>query len=364
LVSRQIRRATTADREPRGEDVCRIDVNRWNRHNLPHAPEKRRARLCCPRHGVTAMLEVGAMAPQLPAASDGDRARHWFVESLDRVNRAIQGTNDLEQMMTDVLDASLSIFDCDRAWLLYPCDPNARRQSVPMLRAKPEFPRLYPRDLPMDAEAAEVFRVVRAASGPVQFGPVAPQHPLSATLAERLGIRSRMAVALYPKGDQPYMFGLSQCGYPRVWTTLEQQLFEEIGRRLADALTSLSIVGSLRESEKRYRHIFESTGVAVFEPDFSAVKARLDELKARRVEDVRQHCAAHPEFVADTRVLVKIRDANDRAVKLLEAGTKERLFASAHDVHGTDDVFVSALVAIAGERSSFEGETVLTTLKG
>jgi len=241
------------------------------------------------------------MAPHVPAASDGDGARRWFVESLDRVNRAIQGTNDLEQMMTDVLDASLSIFDCDRTWLVYPCDPNARWQGVQMLRVKPEFPRLFPRDLPMDAEAAEVFRVVRASSGPVQFGPVPPQHPLSATLAERLGIRSRMAVALYPKGDQPYMFGLSQCAYPRVWTTLEQQLFEEIGRRLADALTSLSIVRSLRESEKRYRHIFESTGVAIFEQDFSAVKAALDELKARRVEDVRQHCAAHPEFVADTR---------------------------------------------------------------
>jgi signal transduction histidine kinase len=304
------------------------------------------------------------MAPQMPAASDGDRARRWFVESLDRVNRAIQGTNDLEQMMTDVLDATLSIFDCDRAWLVYPCDPNARWQNVQMLRAKPEFPRLYPRDLPMDTETAEVFRVVRASGGPVQFGPVSPQHPLSAALAERLGIRSQMAVVLYPKGDEPHMFGLSQCAYPRVWTTLEQQLFEEIGRRLADALTSLSIVRSLRESEKRYRHIFESTGVAIFEQDFSAVKAAMDELKARGVQDVRQHCAAHPGFVADTLALVKIRDANDRAVELLEAGTKERLLASAHDVHGTGEVFVRALVAMAEGRSSFEGETVLTTLRG
>jgi PAS domain S-box-containing protein len=304
------------------------------------------------------------MAPQMPAASDGDRARRWFIESLDRVNRAIQGTNDLEQMMTDVLDASLSIFDCDRAWLVYPCDPNARWQGVQMLRAKPEFPRLYPRDLPMDAEAAEVFRVVRASSGPVQFGPVSPQHPLSAALAERLGIRSRMAVALYPKGDQPYMFGLSQCAYPRVWKTLEQQLFEEIGRRLADALTSLSFVRSLRESEKRYRHIFESTGVAIFEVDFSAVKTATDELEASGVQDVRKYCAAHPGFVAHTRALVKIRDANDRAVELLHAGTKERLLASAHDVHGTDDAFVSALIAMAEGRSSFEGETVLTTLRG
>jgi PAS domain S-box-containing protein len=325
------------------------------------APDTDRA---APRPGVTAMLEVGAMAPQVPAASDGNRARHWFVESLDRVNRAIQGTNDLEQMMTDVLDASLSIFDCDRAWLVYPCDPNARWQGVQVLRAKPEFPRLYPRDLPMDAEAAEVFRVVRAASGPVQFGPVAPQHPLSATLAERLGIRSRIAVALYPKGDQPYMFGLSQCAYPRVWTTLEQQLFEEIGRRLADALTSLSIVRSLRESEKRYRHIFESTGVAILEHDFSAVKAAIDELKASGVRDVGEYCAAHPEFIAHARGLVKIRDANDMAVALFEAGTKEQLLASAQQLHDSFDAFVSTLVAIADRRSSFEGESVMTTLKG
>ena len=303
------------------------------------------------------------MAPQVPAASDGDRARHWFVESLDRVNRAIQGTNDLEQMMTDVLDASLSIFDCDRAWLVYPCDPNARWQGVPILRAKPEFPRLHARDLPMDAETAEVLRVVRASSGPVQFGPVSPQHPLSATLAERLGIRTQMAAALYPKGDQPYMFGLSQCAYPRVWTTLEVQLFEEVGRRLADALTSLSIVRSLRESEKRYRHIFESTGVAILEQDFSVVKAALDELEARGVRDVGEYCAAHPEFIARARELVKIRDANDMAVELFEARSKEQLLASAQPLYRSFDAFVSALVAIAEGRASFEGESVMTTLK-
>jgi PAS domain S-box-containing protein len=213
------------------------------------------------------MLKVGAMASQIPAASDRDRARRWFVENLDRVNRAIQGTNDLEQMMTDVLDASLSIFDCDRAWLMYPCDPNADWQGVQMLRAKPEFPRLYARDLPMDAETAEVYRGVRASSGPVQFGPVPPQHPLSATLAERLGIRSQMAVALYPKGDQPYMFGLSQCAYPRVWTTEEQQLFGEIGRRLADALTSLMIVRRLRESERRLEEAQRLAHVGYWERD-------------------------------------------------------------------------------------------------
>jgi len=72
----------------------------------------------------------------------GMRTEHdsrWFVEGLDRVNRAIQATNDLEQMMSDVLDAALSIFDCDRAWLMHPCDPEAVSHEVKMQRTRPEF---------------------------------------------------------------------------------------------------------------------------------------------------------------------------------------------------------------------------------
>ena len=33
----------------------------------------------------------------------------------------------------------------------------------------------------------------------------------------------------------------------------------------------------LSESEKRYRHIFESSGVSIFEEDFSRVKATIDD---------------------------------------------------------------------------------------
>src|SRR6266852_5371134 len=47
-------------------------------------------------------------------AEEERHAHLWFFESMDRINRAIQGTNDLEQMMSDVLDEVLSIFNCDR----------------------------------------------------------------------------------------------------------------------------------------------------------------------------------------------------------------------------------------------------------
>ena len=46
-----------------------------------------------------------------------------FFENMDRISRAIQRNNDIEQMMRDVLDVVLAIFKCHRAWLGYPCDP-------------------------------------------------------------------------------------------------------------------------------------------------------------------------------------------------------------------------------------------------
>ena len=58
-------------------------------------------------------------------------------------------------------------------------------------------------------------------------------------------------MALYPKGDRPYTFGLSQCSYPRVWTAQDERLLQEIGRRVEDALTSLLIFRTLRQSEHK-----------------------------------------------------------------------------------------------------------------
>ena len=58
-------------------------------------------------------------------------------------------------------------------------------------------------------------------------------------------------MAVHPKVDKPYAFGLHQCSRPRVWTPHEERLFHEIGRRLADALDTLLMFRNLRESQRK-----------------------------------------------------------------------------------------------------------------
>jgi PAS domain S-box-containing protein len=189
---------------------------------------------------------------------------------MDRINRVMQATNDREQMMSDVLDAMLAIFNCDRASLVHPCDPEAASWQVPMERTRPEYPgalalRL---EMPMDPDVSRMFRILQASSGPVQFGP-GSAYPQPYEVARRFGPQSQIAMVLYPKVGKPWMFVQHQCSRPRVWTPEEEKLFEEIGRRLTDGLTGLLMRRDLRESEARLRALFENSlvGILLSAPD-------------------------------------------------------------------------------------------------
>src|SRR5262245_40069706 len=81
---------------------------------------------------IEQLTALTSIAIERQRAEEERQAHLGFLEAMDQVNRAIQGTNDLEQMMSDVLDAVLTVFQGDRAWLVYPCDPEARWHGVKM----------------------------------------------------------------------------------------------------------------------------------------------------------------------------------------------------------------------------------------
>ena len=230
---------------------------------------------------IEQITNLASIAIERTRAEEERRAHLGFLEGMDQVNRAIQGTNDIEQMMSDVLELVLSIFDCDRSWLVYPSDPEALSQQVKttvaaewswgMLRTRAEVPAVLAWaewTMPVDPEMTAAVRAVRAANGPVQFG-AGTAHPMSAEMLERWGIQSRMVMALYPKGAQPYMFGLTQCSYPRIWTAREERLFQEIGRRLENALTSLLMFRTLGESERKLEEAQRISHVGHWERDLA-----------------------------------------------------------------------------------------------
>jgi PAS domain S-box-containing protein len=184
--------------------------------------------------------------------AERQRAAHLhFLESMDRVNRAITGAAELQQMASDVLDVVLQVLGCDRAFLLHPCDPEAATVRVRVERCGPASPAAGEgTELPVDAELAGTFRAVLASDAPVKLGP-GTAHALPAVLVERHGVQAAMAMALRPRVGTPWQLGIHQCTRTRTWTVDEEWLLQEIGRRLADAISTALVVHDLRESEAR-----------------------------------------------------------------------------------------------------------------
>ncbi|MFH2066499.1 MAG: PAS domain S-box protein [Pseudomonadota bacterium] len=290
-----------------------------------------------------------------------------FFESMDQINRAIQAANDLEQMMSDVLDVVLLIFNCDRAFLLYPCDPDAPEWWVPMERNKPEYPGALDIGLkmPMDADVAGTLRILLASDDPVKFGP-GTTYPLPPDVAEQFGFKCFMSMALYPKVGKPWQFGIHQCSYARNWSPEEEKLFQEIGRRLGDALTSLLAYYDLQESEQRFRLVFENSPVSIWEEDFSGVKVFFDDLKKQGVTDIEIYFDRHPEMLGNCAETVTIVDVNRAALALHGAASKEELLVSLANTFTPEsfDTFRRELVCLWNGGTEMAADAVVKTLAG
>ena len=146
----------------------------------------------------------------------------------------------------------------------------------------------------------------------------------------------------------------------------EQRLFQEIGRRLADALTLSIAHRNLSESEERFRLVFENSPVSIWKEDFSAVKLVLDDLRSSHVEDIDRHLLWHPETVQLRAEKVRVVDINPATLELHEASSKEELLHSLSKTFASESysAFRHELVALWRGETELVLDGVVKTLTG
>jgi len=119
----------------------------------------------------------------------------------------------------------------------------------------------------------------------------------------------------------------------------------------------------MNKDEERYRNIFENAFIAMWEEDFSEVKAGLDKLRADGVTDFSSYINKHPEFLEQSVQLVKILDANQGTLKLYDAKDKSEILGSLSRLV-TPENFRDELIAFAEGKQVFEREIHRATLQG
>ncbi|MHA2296415.1 MAG: PAS domain S-box protein [Candidatus Hodarchaeales archaeon] len=122
----------------------------------------------------------------------------------------------------------------------------------------------------------------------------------------------------------------------------------------------------LKESEERYRNLFDESPVSLVVEDYSKIKEYFNSLRQSGINDFRKHLDENPEVVKKCAKMVIVNDVNQAALNLYEAKNKEEFSSGLNKFFGEESygAFKEYIIALIEGKTSFEHENVNLTLKG
>lgn len=174
----------------------------------------------------------------------------------------------------------------------------------------------------------------------------------------------------------------------------ERQMFETIRRHKDGSLVDVSIIGTpvivddkqvavfglytditkrkeaeklVRQSEKRFRNLFEESPISIWEQDFSETKQTIDRLiQKEQITDIYAYLKEHQEVMIDLLKTIRVRDLNQQTLNLYDALDKDDLKTKFEAVFTISkaDIVCQLLTALANDEREFEGVGINRTLRG
>ena len=155
-------------------------------------------------------------------------------------------------MMENALKVTLEIFNCDQAWLLYPCDPHAESWHVPIEVTRSEYPsaKLLHADIPMSMDVSNIMKNILSTKEPLSYGSQY-DYKVPSIISDQFLVQSGLCLAIYPKLGKPWLFGLHHCRDVRVWTNNERTLFKDFGHHISASLGLFLFLKQLQQSKEK-----------------------------------------------------------------------------------------------------------------
>lgn len=176
---------------------------------------------------------------------------------FDKINKIIINANDIRQMLNEILDTLIDVIDCDRAWILFPCNPEEQFYNLPFMRTKPEWFLAPHYRVEITPEAQILMTEILASEDPVVYDPATKRH-IRTYIRETYHVNSQMGMAVFPKLGDAWEVGLHQCSHDRIWSLDAQILFKGICQRICDGLSSMLLYQKLEQAKHYIDNVLDS----------------------------------------------------------------------------------------------------------
>jgi len=194
------------------------------------------------------------------------------------------------------------------------------------------------------------------------------EENLKAKMRNRCNEEGYESLALIPIRLQGETYGLFQfCDKSKGYFNPEIiAMLEELTNYVAISISKIKADDELKQSEQRYRSLFEESSVPIWEEDFSEVKRFFDKLTSSGVKNFRSYLEGNPKVVRHCAKLVKIIDVNSESLSFFGVSKKEdiSLNLAVYFSKESFDVFREEIIALAEGHKTFESEVPIYDLAG
>lgn len=126
-----------------------------------------------------------------------------ILSAMERIDNAIQITSDVEVVLDNIVNEVIHIFQSDRAWLFYPCNPNLSSFEVAFESTTPSYPgaKALKGIVPMTGDMADYCNQALSKIGKPVLDPPGGRT-ITNDIAIRFNVKSLIFMALQPQiGD-------------------------------------------------------------------------------------------------------------------------------------------------------------------
>ena len=172
-----------------------------------------------------------------------------YEQLLFELEQLRPSRDNLHQLLENILSQILNTLGCDRAWCLYPCDPEAEEWEVPIEITRVGWGGVYNSGLKMPTlpVEAEIFRIHLDSQSPITYGRGA-DYPMPEHAENIFMIKSQISTAVIPSHGKPWVLGVHFCEDHHLFTDEEIGFFTQLGKKVGDVFADISFPALVAEN--------------------------------------------------------------------------------------------------------------------